>query len=338
MSGTSVFYNGFHPNLYQYKKDIHSVPIPNNYEKFSDLQPLLINSENVKVSGTSFNFVSDKKKVLVSLMNGPYHFLQDSLGPAIQMIERFPDAQFIFDSSTLHEFDKTYFSLFFKILGDKKIDYKIVKLNGGETFYINNFYYKGFGVGKSANASEDLYNFFTQDLQKENIVPFRKIYLSRKNQTGRDYSEFITSTSREWRDKPSFDHDQRILNEHKLEEFLEKEFGFEIIIPEDKFTNFNDQIKYFFETKTVASVTSSALTCSSFMKPGSNVVEFINSMVVPINRTEKNMVEEALHLFYITISFVRGHNYFGVSNRTRKAEDIIDKIKNSPSLLKVLGD
>ena len=110
------------------------------------------------------------------------------------------------------------------------------------------------------------------------------------------------------------------------------------MVPEDKFQNFEDQIRYFFETKTVASVTSSALTCSSFMQPGSNVIEFINSMIVPIDRNQKNMVEEALHLFYITISFVKGHNYFGVSNRTRKAEDIIDKIKNSPSLLKVLGD
>lgn len=338
MSGTAVFYNGFHPKMYVHKKELSSVPIPTNYEKLSDLQPLEISLNDIRDDSKSFNFVSDKVKVLISLMNGPYHFLTDSLGPAIQMIDRFPDAQFIFDASALFEFDKTYFSQFFKMLGDKKIDYKIVKLVGGETFFINNFYYKGMGAVKSADAAVDLYDFFTQDLQKENITPFRKLYLSRKNQTGRDYSEFITITDKKFRDAPSFDHDQRILNEEKLENFLQNEFGFEIIVPEDKFKRFEDQVRYFYEAKTVASVTSSALTCSSFMQPGSNVLEFMNSMVVPIDRNRLNHVEEALHLFYVTISFIKQHNYFSLSNRNRKAEDIIEKIKKSPALIKMLSD
>lgn len=338
MSGTAVFYNGFHPKMYVHKKEISSVPIPNNYEKFSDLQPLAIELKDVRDDSKSFNFISDKEKVLISLMNGPYHFLTDSLGPAIQMIDRFPNAQFIFDASALFEFDKTYFSHFFRLLGEKGIDYKILRLSGGETLYINNFYFKGMGGVKSADAAVDLYDFFTQDLQKENIKPFRKAYLSRKNQTGRDYSAFITNVNKKFRDAPSFDHDQRILNEEKLENFLHDEFGFEIIIPEDKFKKFEDQIRYFYEIKTVASVTSSALTCSSFMQPGGNVLEFMNSMVVPIDRNQLNHVEEALHLFYVTISFIKGHNYFSLSNRTRKAEDIIEKIKNSPALIKMLSE
>ena len=329
MTATSVLYTGHQPINYQKFDGLGMFFVPQNYERFTQLHPTKINQNDITDRANSYNFVSDKIKVFVSLMNGPYHFLHDALGGAIQMIKKFPDAQFIFDTSAMYDFDKTYLTHWFNTLTKKKIDFKILKTNPGDIVYANNFYFKQ-TYNNSANAANNLFEFFQDDFINKDVKPFRTIYLSRRHMGKRDYSSFVTETP-DWDGGPSTNHDTRMFDEFKLEEYLSKEFGVEIVVPED-FKTFADQINHFYETKTVISMTSSGLTCSAFMQPGSNVIEIMNTMVVPLESGKKNMVEEALHLFYISISFIKNHNYFSIQNKTRKAEDVIKRFENTPAL------
>jgi len=333
VSSTSVLFSGFKPFNYERYDGLGAIFITSQYEKFSNISPVKINNSDISDRPNAYNFVSDKTKVLVSLMNGPYHFLHDALGGTLQMIKNFPDALYIFDISAMHDFDKTYLNHWFKTLTKKNIDFKIVKLNEGDIVYVNNFYYKN-GYNNSTNAANNLFEFFQDDIVNKDVKPFRKIYLSRKRMTERDYSAFLTPDPN-WNGAPSQNHDTRMFDEHLLEEFLHYEFGFDIVIPET-FETFADQINYMYETKTVVSMTSSGLTMSAFMQPGSNVFEIMNTMVVPLDRNKHNMAEEALHLFYISMAFIKGHNYFSIQNKTRKAQDVIERIKNTEYIQELL--
>lgn len=332
MSNTAVFHNDGHETIpFKHYPSVYQIFSTDRYQQFFNISPIEVKPEDVDFSHPNIiPFLSEKPKVFVSLMNGPYHFLHDSLGPIIYMIKKMPNAQFVFDSSKMWEFDKSYLNHFYTTLYKKGIDFKVLNFKHGDIIVANNFYLQVNGTD-CFNATNNLHEFFLDDVVNKDVKPFRKLYLSRRRMLDRDYTNTV-------KPGPSHLHDNRIINEPLLEEFLSNS-GFEIIVPEE-FNNFAEQINHYYEAKTIVSVTSSGLTSAcAFMQSRSNVVELINTMVVPLQpKTSDELVgsEESLHLFYITMSFHRDHNFFAIPNKTRKAEDIIKKIKESSSLRSVI--
>lgn len=326
----TVLHFGGNSNVFNHHPSLGRIDADARYMKLISLTPTPIKYEDVFDGEKVLNFISDKRKVFISLMNGPFHFLHDALGHAIYAINKFPDAQFIFDASAMYEFDDAYLNHFLNTLYKKNIDFKVIRLEQGDVIFANNFYYQQ-TMYDDVDAGNQLFKFFSDDIDNKDIEPFRKIYISRRRMHNRDYSEILA-------DGPSFKHDNRIDDEPKLEEFL-LSLGFEIIVPEE-FESFKHQINYFYETKTAVSLTSSGLTCSAFMQPRGNVVELVNTMVVPLGdmpEFPKGSAEEAIHHYYVALSFNKDHNYFAIPNKTRKADDIINKIKSSESLRSVFG-
>ena len=327
----TVLHNGrYEGSPFKHYAGVHSIYGSDRYQQFYGITPNPVTPEDIDFSHPNIiPFLSEKKKVFISLMNGPFHFFHDTLGPTIYMINQFPDAQYIFDASKMYHFDDAYLKHFYTTLYKKKIDFKVLNFKMGDIIVANNFYIQDTG-NDIFDAGNNLYNFFQNDVKNKNVKPFRKIYLSRKKMLTRNYEGVI-------KPGPSHMHDDRIINEPLLEKYLSN-LGFEIVVPEE-FSSFSEQINHYHETKTVVSVTSSGLTpACAFMQPRSNVVELINTMVVPLERPDPEKLipaEESLHLFYISLSFNRDHNFFAIPNKTRKAEDIIKKIEESPSMRSV---
>lgn len=276
-------------------------------------------------------FLSNRKKVFLTLMNGPYHFFIDSIGPFLEIYKDHPDALFIFDIGNIYEPDDKYFNFFLFALRQKEIDFRII--NAKDTKVVaDNFIIQKHMDG--AHASPNLlYDFFKDFFDNSNQEPFRKVYVSRGFMPPRNYDNIVPGTS--------FNHDNRIDDEKVLEDFLSG-LGFDIIRAETSFNTFKDQLQYFSEVKTLVSLTSGGITNSCFMRPGGTVVEFVTSMVTPMGSSDfikdgKQGVEEALHHFYTQMSWAKGHNYIGLDNKTRNAESLIKKIKDSEFLRVVFG-
>lgn len=332
MGATSIIHSDTQDSgPFKHYPSVYQIFSSDRYQQFIGLTPIDVKPEDVDFSHPNIiPFISEKPKVFISLMNGPYHFLHDALGPIIYMIKKLPHAQFVFDSSKMWEFDKSYLNHFYTTLYKKGIDFKVLNFKQGDVIVANNFYLQVSGAD-CFDASNNLHEFFLDDVINKDVKPFRKLYLSRRKMLDRNYKTTI-------KPGPTHMHDNRIINEPLLEDFLSS-VGFEIIVPEE-FNSFAEQINHYYEAKTIVSVTSSGLTSAcAFMKSRSNVVELMNTMVVPLSPTTSNELvgsEESLHLFYIAMSFHRDHNFFSIPNKTRKAEDIIKKIKESPSLRSVI--
>jgi hypothetical protein len=277
-------------------------------------------NKNIEVK----NFLSDNKKVFISLVTQPYHFFHDALGNFLSIYEKEPQALYIFDLSALHKRDEKYLSFFKKTLEEKKINFVFIQLNQETIIYANNFYVQ-YAINDSTNAGNNLYNFFNSFIKNKNIKPFRKIYISRSFIKKGDFSKIVLPGA-------SFTHDQRIDDEQLLENYL-KDNGFEIIVPETYFDTFEDQINQFYEAKTVVSLTGSGLINIAWMQPRSTVVELATSMVLPLGFIdEKNNirhVEETIHHFFSALSFNKEHNYIAIPNTKRSAKDVIKNIENN---------
>lgn len=279
--------------------------------------------ENAKVN----NFLSDNKKIFVSLATQPYHFFHDCVGHFLSMYEKEPDALYIFDLSALHKRDEKYLSFFKKTLEEKNINFVFINLTQDTVIHANKFYVQ-YAVNSSTNAGNNLYKFFGSCIKNKNIKPFRKIYISRSFIEERDFSTMVLPGA-------SFANDQRIDDEELLENYL-KDNGFEIIVPETSFDNFEDQINKFYEAKTVVSLTGSGLINIVWMQPRSTVVELSTPMVLPLHFAdeENNIrhVEETIHHFFSALSFNKEHNYVAVPNKKRNTKDVIKNIEGNSFL------
>lgn len=278
-------------------------------------------------------FISDREKVFFTLMNGPYHFFIDSLGPFLQQLEQTPDALFIIDTGNMYEPDNSYLNFFVDALRSKGVDFRLIKANNFKV-YANNFYVQKF-MDDGYNAPKRVYEFYKDFIDNPDVKPFRKAYVSRSWMGPRPLHNVVPGAS--------FNHDNRIDDEKKLENYLES-LGFDIVVPESTFKTFKEQLNYFYEVKTLVSVTSGGITNAIFMQPGGTVVELINSMVVTMghnvssNASGLSDVEEAIHHYYTVISWRKGHNHIGVDNSRRSADFLIEKFKGSAILQNILKD
>ena len=286
-------------------------------------------NKNVEVK----NFLSDKKKVFISLTTQPYHFFHDCIGHFLSIYEKEPNALYIFDLSALHKRDEKYLSFFKKTLENKNVDFIFLQLTQETIIYANNFYIQ-YTSNETTNAGNNIYDFFSSWIKNKETKPFRKIYLSRSFIQKGDFSKIVLPGA-------SFSHDERIDDEKLLENYL-KDNGFEIIVPETYFDTFEDQVNKFYEAKTIISLTGSGLINMVWMQPGCTVVELATSMVLPLNFAdeENNIrhVEETIHHFFSTLSINKQHNYVAIPNTKRNAKNIIKNIENNYFLKSIVKE
>lgn len=133
------------------------------------------------------------------------------------------------------------------------------------------------------------------NLQEDGIEPYRKVYLSRSHIEPRKYKTF---EGHSW-----YKDDQRMYEEHVLEDFFRSR-GYEIVIPEEKFITFEDQVRYMRTVSVLASITSSGISNNLLMKNGQTVIEISAELVFPKG---DNDTEQTLFNSYALTSYAKKH-------------------------------
>ena len=124
----------------------------------------------------------------------------------------------------------------------------------------------------------------------------------------------------------------RILTDEKKKFFIDN--GVEVIYPED-IPDFADQINYFYETKTLISLTSSGIANSLFMKPGGTILEIVTPLLQamgnPFDPNNPVDVREDIHHIYNAMAYNKNHYYLSIQNHDRQSQTIINKMLNHDS-------
>lgn len=329
MSETTIRNTIYPDSLYLNYSGLHKV----FFDEGSKHKPFgIANSEKVDDNSediyTDELLMSDTHKILFSPNIGLFNFYNISLGLLFSEIYKHKNFIILIDPSGLgFEKDYAYFHFFLKSLDDANIKWKM--FDTPEKFYINNF-----SLPKNEIISPErinkVYNFYKKYILNKDVKPFRKVYLSRSHMEVRDYF---------WiKDGLSTKADDRLYDHKILEEYLEG-LGFEVIVPEQKFVNFQDQINYFNETKLLVSLSSSGISNSLFMQPNTTVTELITTYPLPLgyivfeeDKTKKFDALEQVHHIYHNQAYLKNQAYFGIPNRTRYSSDIIDSIENNSYL------
>jgi hypothetical protein len=281
-------------------------------------------------SKKTLSILSNKNKLVISMVNSFYHSLLDNISEIIYAMELYPKHELIIDvsetqstlKSDVHQ-DFMYhnvFLYFLETLKIKKIKYRIVDLKKYDIIYINNFRVVAYELESIKKASV-VYDFFKSRLTNPDAKPTRKVFISRALTTGRDY------------DAPTLSHsnDDRMDNHEKLDNLFAS-MGYEVVQTE-RLRSFQEQIDLFYETKVLASITGSGLANAAFMQPGQTLIEIITPLVVPVgvpgrpkDITDPYYTQE-LHNFYKNLAFYKDHTYFGIHNNSRSFEILNDTIQ-----------
>lgn len=175
-------------------------------------------------------------------------------------------------------------------------------------------------VHPSINDWNNVYNFILEFIENKNIVPHKKVYISRslsdKDPLAISWEE--KNNGHIWTNDYIYKNDKRVDDEEKLEEYF-KSLGFEIVHAQN-FSNITDQINYFNYAKIIVGLTGNGLTNQFFMKNNQMVIE----LSTPISTSG-----ELLGLtMYHDMSMAKKHTYVSISH-DRNAENIIKKINDS---------
>lgn len=323
--GYCKIYNGIHKIDFMGKS---------NY-LFSGSNPIPYSGE-IEEEFTTPTLMSVEPKLFWWANIGLYNSIFEGFSHLLRVLKDRKDNPIVIINSTClgPEIDWPYFKFLLKSLNDIGVRYEIY--NNKNIVYANNFsYIDKFCV--TPGMISDIKSHFQKYVKDKNVKPFRKVYLSRRHIEERKYY---------WiKDGLSSSSDHRLYDHEKLENFME-ENGFEVLIPEDKFDNFEDQINYMYEVDVLASLSSSGIANSLFMQPETSVVEFITTYPMSIGSPNFDSDEpipeksfhgtESIHHLYHTMSYVNNVCYFALPNYTRYSDGIIDKIKNNKNMRKII--
>lgn len=282
------------------------------------------------------NLISDKPKVFVTLTTSFYHLYHDCIGEFLTQYELTPDAQFIIDITPISHIKNLpeYIKMFFKFLNSNKVDYRPIDLSKYNKLNINKFYYRNLAVESLAinDPIPKIYEFSQKYVVDKAVPATKKVFLSRKNFTGRDLEPLIKG-------KLPYQNDNRMDDEKLLQEYL-KTLGFEIVVPED-FQTFEEQINYFYQTKMILSTTSSGFINACFMRPGSTMVELMTPLIsfdrIGNGVTEPpSIAQQEIHHFYHALSLSMDHLFLSIPNKDRSAKKIIDIIESNSHIKNML--
>jgi capsular polysaccharide biosynthesis protein len=164
------------------------------------------------------------------------------------------------------------------------------------------------------------------------VAPSRKVFVSRKKVEDKELSLVIDKAGNERLTKVRMD------DEKKLERLFSS-LGFDIVYPED-FSDFKEQINFFYSVKTIASLTSSGLSNCAFMQPGGNVIEITTPLTVaPIgNDGSVGTLGVEIHHFYKHLAYQKGHFYWSIPNPNLKINEMVKLIKSNDWLKRMLKE
>jgi hypothetical protein len=244
------------------------------------------------------NLISNEDKIFITLSNNIYHFHNDCIGSLLKQYSLTKNAKIIIDISMFeHKKDSSFYNFFFKVLNDNNINYEIINCNLLSKIVSNNFYIMDKFYPAINDAPNIIFNLYKNYIKNINAKPYKKVYISRKNNS-------------------------RVANNLELENYLQTK-GFEIIFPEN-FINFQEQLNYFYDVKTLISVTGSGLTNGLFMQSNTNIVE----LITPFNISYpllNNKISTEVHHFYSLNAFIKKQKYFGISNNNN---DIVKQLND----------
>lgn len=318
---------------YRTYKGIHKIDFAGNANFIFSGAKVIKHEGIIEEDFTTKTLMSDDPKIFWWANIGLYNSIFEGFSHLLETIKTRTDNPIVIinDNCMGPEKDFAYFKFLLKSLEDIGIRYEIY--NNKDIVYANNFsIIDKFCVRPDMISA--VKNHFHKYVKDKSIKPFRKVYLSRRHILERNYN---------WiKDGLSFSSDHRLYDHEELENFLEKN-GFEIIVPEQTFLNFEDQINYMYEVETLASLSSSGIANSLFMQPGTSVVEFITTYPMSLGNPDFDNVEEksihgveAIHHLYHTMSYVNDTCYFALPNYERSSKGIIDKINNNKNLRKII--
>lgn len=279
------------------------------------------------------DLISDEYKILWAPNIGLYNLYYCTFSQLLQIINDDKNVIVYINKKGMHtEADMPHFTFILDWLDSLNIKYKFIEQNN--MFYAKNFY-KIVQEVISPEMIDEVYKFGQNFVDNKDVKPFRKVYVSRRHIPSRDYFWIKPGLSSK--------KDDRLIDHEVIESFLESK-GFEIVIPEQKFTNFKDQINYFYETKMLVSLSSSGISNALFMQPNTTIVEFMTTYPAghepydPNNSEPHVMGSEMIHHLYHAQAYLKNHTYIAVPNITRYSNEIIDKINNSAHLSYLIGD
>ena len=275
--------------------------------------------DNSKNEYYGHSFDDDTDNVLVLFQGSIYHVMIDNIGIILKHYKKNPNTRFFI--SMLHPFEKVYDYNFvpflFEFLKHYKIEYHVLNPKETNPIKINNLFYYN-NVQVEQNAVDDIYDY-TRNFAIPQQKIHKKIYLGRKRVVPKDINRVLSNVSV---DKLSFNSDQRIDDEEKLESFF-KNIGFEIIYPED-FASFRDQLGFMDNVDVLVSLTGASLTNCLFMKPNKTVVELATTLILN--------GEETLHTHFYDMAYAKNHNFISIRH-DRLVDNVINKIVKSGILV-----
>lgn len=335
------FWDGMH-TITNPKKDQLFPDKPINLELTKDnVVRGYLDAENAK----AIHFISQKKKLIKKVTHSYYHAIADDLAEIVYGLEIYPDAELIIDVADIRDsLDHDtwdFFGFFLRCLDSKRVKYTLVELSKFDVVYINNFALLSFPFHSGARL-DLLSDFFLKQVKNKKKEPYRKVYVSRKKNGWRSENHDAVNFS--------YTNDNRIDDHDKIEKIF-SDLGFEIVYPED-FSNFQDQLEFFYSVKTLASLTSSGIVNAVFMQPGGNLIEVVTPLITVspvitdeyliahgINPKDYELsvdVVQEIHMFYHNLAFFKNHAYFGIPNYTRSSEKLLEFINNNKPLKELL--
>lgn len=310
-----------HGLIFYDEKDSH------NYQDYTNNKKLITN-------------FSKNKKIFITVSLQFYHTIIDCMGAIFFFNNEFKDVEFylvlpgVYKNENLYNYDKNnnffekklsnndkWFLDLIQQLNKNNIKYNVINLFNN---YIlcNNVYVIDFDEIASLTFTPYMLNSTSNTLKNKNTTnnlntKNKKIYLTRSNQ--KQVFDFDKNERKSLYNFFMPNSFSRIDDEKKLEDFLIKNFNFEII-DESFFSNgFEEQIEYINQAKLLMSLSGSGCINMLFLNKSATFIELYCPLTVP--------PYETYHSHYLRMSNYLDLNYINIPHN-RNAQEIIDQINN----------
>lgn len=286
---------------------------------------------------------SDTNKYLITLNKALFHVIQDTISVIIKLHKMDPTGVFLLyaNSPNNNKYDtkidtlNTYFEELLDALDIKYVIVPPANEKFGRAFSsvvsIRNYIDVAHLIQKNnfSLSLDDIYNTslaIRGNVGVSGVEPHRKVYLSRSHMESLPTRRFDVPA-----DYNGYTDDIRMPNEKLLEEFFSSK-GYEILIPENKFSTFKEQIQYMESVKIFAATSGSGLLNSLFM----NNEQFVVEIVAEIVQSGASITHQAIPNWYSNNSFIKRHTHLLVPS-WRDPDEAIRLLNKSVELLNSLS-
>jgi hypothetical protein len=264
------------------------------------------------------NFLDDDfLYVFIGSRSGFFHFLNNLMIPALQVIEEFDNKtlHFVLDHSFPKQDKDNYDYLLIDLLEDKRINY--TKINSDDYEYINAKNFIPVNSGTLEEGIPLLYNYF---INKYNIAlekPTKKIYVSRSK----------------------INRQEKRIDDENIVEDLFAGYGFEVVYPED-IPTFKEQFELFNSCSVLAGLTGAGLTNLLFMQKNQTAIEIISQLDISFfdKVTGEGGVRQEIHEHYNNFCKIKNLTRIGILNMDKESSSVVDSVNNLMASFATISD